>query len=420
MEKKRDLSNLGGILKMNRIQQGITQEEMSLGICTPSYLSRIENSNVTADLEIYELLFQKLNIDLSAKQQESENINEKLEALYTELLMNKKPDEATLEVLEAFENPFLESEFHLKRGLVLGRYLIYLGKYEEAKIKINAIGKTIKATNSRNYFLFINIAILLSYLTNEYQHSYGVVQTTIDNSDFFKYDSDFEVACYYFNAALVASKLYKYQNSIDYCTLALDYFENLYKPSLDFKCHLLLGIARNNLYHFTAAEEHYLICNNILENIQEAKNSNNFNMLYTNLGYCKECQEDFEQAIVYYLKAIDYEADAEVYINLVRCNFKVGKFNEAVKYLKVIQKFETLTIKIQHQVNIFSILLAEDSSSRLTELTKIDKDAMKYFENKKLYVWGEFYAKILANFYKEMYMYKKSSHYFEKALKFQK
>ncbi|MEK4426465.1 helix-turn-helix transcriptional regulator [Solibacillus sp. FSL K6-1523] len=418
MELKLDLTNIGCTIKLYRNQQGITQEELSLGICTPSYLSRIENSNIVANLEIYELLFQKLNLDFSAKKQEYEIVNAILESFYTDLLLNNKFNESSLEVLKGQNPLFFERNLNLKRELVLCKYLITLRKYDDAKKQLNAISKTIKTANSRNNFLYSNIAILLFYLTNEYQKAFDMIERMEKNDRFFKDGSKFEIACFHFNAALVAIKLYKYQKCIDSCSLALAYFKILYKPSLDFKCHMMLGIAKNRICQFTLAEEHYFICNNILENIEEVRSLENFNLLYSNLGYCKECQGDFKQAIVYYLKAIDYQEDVEIYINLLICHFKIGNFNESIKYLKIIRNWGDTDSKIQHQVEIFSILLTEDHSMKLSELAQLEKSAFKFFEVKKLYVLGGYYARILANYYKDLYMYKESSDYFEKELLF--
>ncbi len=91
MEKKVDLTDMGPIVKMYRIKNGFTQEDLSEGICTPSYLSRIENSHVIADIEIYQLLFQRMNIKFNEFYEESLNIESKLEAIYINLLDKKEP-----------------------------------------------------------------------------------------------------------------------------------------------------------------------------------------------------------------------------------------------------------------------------------------------------------------------------------------
>jgi len=59
-------SKLSQLLKRKRIESGMTLEEVSDGVCSTSYLSKIENCLVDVDDQYYQLLFEKLNIEYSA------------------------------------------------------------------------------------------------------------------------------------------------------------------------------------------------------------------------------------------------------------------------------------------------------------------------------------------------------------------
>lgn len=54
---------VGQVVKKERVQSRITQEELSDGICTPSYLSRLENGQVNPSPEIVRLLLERLGKD---------------------------------------------------------------------------------------------------------------------------------------------------------------------------------------------------------------------------------------------------------------------------------------------------------------------------------------------------------------------
>lgn len=54
---------VGQVVKKERVQSRITQEELSDGICTPSYLSRLENGQVNPSPEIVKLLLERLGKD---------------------------------------------------------------------------------------------------------------------------------------------------------------------------------------------------------------------------------------------------------------------------------------------------------------------------------------------------------------------
>ena len=70
IERKRKYATL---LKRKRVENKYTLEDVSTGICTVSYLSRIENSLVDVDESYFISLFKKFNIDFNLLKEEKEN-----------------------------------------------------------------------------------------------------------------------------------------------------------------------------------------------------------------------------------------------------------------------------------------------------------------------------------------------------------
>ena len=64
------MNKYGHIIKFERIRQNLKQVQLSEGICTPSYLSRIENNSIAPTDEILFELFKRLNMRFPG---ESEN-----------------------------------------------------------------------------------------------------------------------------------------------------------------------------------------------------------------------------------------------------------------------------------------------------------------------------------------------------------
>ncbi len=54
---------LGILIKQERLTKGLSQAQLCKNICTASYLSKIENENAICDDEIYDRLFEALNIN---------------------------------------------------------------------------------------------------------------------------------------------------------------------------------------------------------------------------------------------------------------------------------------------------------------------------------------------------------------------
>ena len=52
---------IGDIIKYTRLSKGMTQEELSDGICTTESLSRMENGHITPKREVYMALMMKMD-----------------------------------------------------------------------------------------------------------------------------------------------------------------------------------------------------------------------------------------------------------------------------------------------------------------------------------------------------------------------
>ena len=56
-------NNLAKFMKRRRIEQHRTLEDVSRGVCSPSYLSKIENCQVEVDEYYFQSLFEKLDLE---------------------------------------------------------------------------------------------------------------------------------------------------------------------------------------------------------------------------------------------------------------------------------------------------------------------------------------------------------------------
>lgn len=56
------MKEIGKIIKLERKKLGITQRKLCVGICSNSYLSKIENEKIIADNKTIDLLLNRLGI----------------------------------------------------------------------------------------------------------------------------------------------------------------------------------------------------------------------------------------------------------------------------------------------------------------------------------------------------------------------
>ncbi|MEC0282809.1 helix-turn-helix domain-containing protein [Terribacillus saccharophilus] len=68
---------IGPLIKLHRIKQSMTQEDLAAGIVSESYLSKIENQKTDASPEVIALLCERLGIQLNAENEDM--IKEKAE-----------------------------------------------------------------------------------------------------------------------------------------------------------------------------------------------------------------------------------------------------------------------------------------------------------------------------------------------------
>src|SRR5699024_2000500 len=71
---------IGALIKMTRINKGMTQEELGEGIASMSYLSKIENEHVTASSEAINMHCTRLGIQLNKRNDET--IDQTLQTWY--------------------------------------------------------------------------------------------------------------------------------------------------------------------------------------------------------------------------------------------------------------------------------------------------------------------------------------------------
>lgn len=75
----------GILLRLERLKQGKGQREVCLGLCVPSYLSKIEHGTVLADAQLVRRLFERLSIQCETDAQKLERAGQLVEAYYQAL-----------------------------------------------------------------------------------------------------------------------------------------------------------------------------------------------------------------------------------------------------------------------------------------------------------------------------------------------
>ncbi|MDR7317018.1 helix-turn-helix transcriptional regulator [Brevibacillus nitrificans] len=303
---------LGEIIFFYRNKHGITQEELASGICSISYLSKLENGKIHPNKDIIRDLFNKLGLSLEDIVEEEKQLISLLEEL-KELILSRRADLATqkkkeIEMLIANKmvNPtVLRSNFILEIGFQL------LTKNVQRATEVHSTVEVfVKYLTIEQKYLYHKYTGLLYYESNDMVRCLEELLVGLDigeNNHIIRPDL-------YYQLALAYSRLYQVPICVYYAEKALTLFDQASDYIRSTECKILLGINHNRLSNFQKAESYLR---------SALKFANSYGtphlscIVLHNLGFLYSARGDRKIAINYYLESLKIrnESDVNRYLN---------------------------------------------------------------------------------------------------------
>lgn len=168
-------NSLAKFLKRRRNELNRTLEDVSRGICSPSYLSKIENCQVEVDSYYYESLFEKLDLKY-------ENfIKERQVSFFPKIMKYYLLEKYELleEKLKEMVNGSLYCETELELVVLLNN--IVSKNYDEAENLIEKIEKVRNTLTKEELYIFSFLITLFLYKTNQTIDALEQVKVLIHN-----------------------------------------------------------------------------------------------------------------------------------------------------------------------------------------------------------------------------------------------
>ena len=186
---------IGQTIKFFRQLNNMNQDTLAVGICTTSYLSRIENDLVEPNETVYRMLFEKLQLDFTAYVEEDRHQEELLEQIYEKLLSNEKINEEELEQLRLFYEQRTSPSLQVQVDLVYCRYLLSQDNIDEAASILASLDDLLSPSGSREWQLFVAVKTYYELMIGNYD---GILNREFQsNSKFYlSTSSTFEQANY--------------------------------------------------------------------------------------------------------------------------------------------------------------------------------------------------------------------------------
>ncbi|MGM8216038.1 tetratricopeptide repeat protein [Bacillaceae bacterium W0354] len=351
--------NLGAMIQYYRTKKGLTQKELANGICSVSYLSKIENGSIETKQDIIQMLFDRLDVNyIEITSYDTQTINEKILSLYKRITENNlKAAKNILTDLKRIITPFHQKESQNLFELIHLYYLIENKNSDEVERRIqNVIDLKDYFTGEHTYYYHKIIGVYYNFraypsMAIDYFYKAKAILEKLSIKD----------PELYYLLAISYTRMQQPAHSIYYCQIALEQFTNdlLYARVTD--CYNLLGINYMQLgvYDIAKSYFHQILNSRPMGDVIRIKVRS-----YHNLGLVYYEQGDYDQALHYINKALDFDYVAydKVQTHFVKANIYYFKrdLERAKKYLKIGEqelsktkslKFQNKFYILRHQIN---------------------------------------------------------------------
>ena len=307
------LIEIGSFIKLQRTKQEMTLNELSEGIVSVSYLSKIENQKTQASPDIIQLLCNRLGIENDNSQEEQ--IKEKCNRWYSMLFeVNNKEEIITTykEIQEMLDknlsNSLLMFEIHKIR------YYLIMENFDEALKKINELSEIASTFDSLQQFYWFKFKGNYYSTASDFQQAlqmYKLAEEKINRIDI----TEDEIADLQYTISVTHSKLRNTLESIDYANRSLEIFMKQYNFQRCAQCHIILGISYRRIKMHERAIKNY----NLAKHLGELnKDKQIIQLTNLNLGYLYSVIGETKEAISFYEKvANDEDVNLEERLNAI-------------------------------------------------------------------------------------------------------
>ncbi|WP_026677444.1 helix-turn-helix transcriptional regulator [Fictibacillus gelatini] len=406
---------VGQRIRYYRKVKGLTLEELSQGICSVSYLSKIEKAGAKSSDEVIIQLCERLGI--SPEEADNKEILDMLNE-WNMMMVDRKFDQAKQflknveEKMEGITNP----ELLLRFDLFYLRYLLSEEDLESCKNVIKKIEMLKDILTDELKFYYFLILGQYNYYIEDFKASLDLYLKAEELLKSLQLPN-VEVAVLYYYIALTYSRLTYIMDVLNYTYKALDIFDKEYNYSRSADCHVLLGIGNRRIHNYSQAEYHYKQALKVAESF---KDEFLCGVIYHNLGYIFSCLNDSKKAIENYKTSLVYKENQpnktkyRTYYLIANELWKIGDKKQALEWLsKIKNDIKNADSELYYLYKVLEYQINDTKGIKFENL--LSKKSIPYFEKMNFWQYMAEHSEILANYYYEISQYKKASYYYRLA-----
>lgn len=418
-------NNYGNLIKVERLRRNMKQSVLARGICSISYLSKIENNQTIPSEEVLELLFRKLDLDIplyvTVTEAEIDKIKVEISRLMKEAVLSRDLNESAdnLKKIERYKKDhriYKHKPLYILMLLVLARFDFMPGGKQGYLTELEWLQDQF---TSEDRIRFNILKALKSFSLNDKDTALDLMQQVREDLDT-TYLEDWEIADINYIIGGMYYKYTDYLQTIEHVNRALSYFKDNFYVERVIECHLIIGLAFKRRKRFNEALANY---QKAIKAAGATDLKGYYGMLYNNTGEIYSLQGNRELALEYFLKGLEYKVESKSkllsILSLIEEYSIRGSSQEVLSWVekgeKIIQE-EGENDNLSEFIYHFGVFRNKYTHGNSKELIESLKKAVQYFESSDDYHYTNKYALWLARELRENGKYKLSTEYYEKSI----
>ncbi|WP_391122238.1 tetratricopeptide repeat protein [Psychrobacillus sp. L3] len=420
------MSSIGYIIRQERLNQKIKQSVLAKGICSTSYLSKIENNSTVASDEVITFLLKRLNLEIGKLSNEEED--KFIEAFYEQykiaiIQRDKEWIRASLNEFFVQKIYFLKLTNFYTYNLYMFRLMLILNEKKEIlQSAYDVIIKTEENFDEKQRFLSnLNTGIYF-YLNGDYYKALSRLERSLKFVNNVS-NEEWEVADFHNVLSLIYFKCNEFFNTINYASKSLMYYKDnlLFERAID--SYIVVGMAHKKMRRYEEANKNYNLAKKL---VIDYKVVNYEGVVYQNIGSLHAIQESHDKAIEYYklsLKSKEENFNAEgcliTILSIIKEYSKQTNYVEVLRWCK--KGFEAMEdIKNKYHTEYHSyychLEIYRALHSSTDEFEVVLKKGINHFEMVHDDRHVQKYSILLANYYYKQGKFKAADLYYQKSI----
>lgn len=414
------MNNFGHVIKLERIRRKMKQITLAQGICTPSYLSKIENNSIVPSQEVVDLLLNRLDLAINQnKNLDDESYLKHIREIYFNAVMNKDREQTAKALKDINNEQYLfkdSSNFYTYQLMVLRLTLIVQDVSNDTSELIMALSELSGNFNDYQMFLFNSCLGSFYYFQHDFSNSLASFEKAYKAHQNSFSVEDWETADFYYMLSIIYIQHQRVVICTEFIQKALTYFKDNFFYIRAIECYLVLTVAQKTSFKLDEALETLQLAKRIAIqlNLEE-----HFTVIYHNLGSIMSLQGKSEEAIEHYIESMTLSDRTE--IKLISILSIVQEYSKQSNTLKAVEWAKT-GVKLFNENNEDSLIrfplhfeIYISKYSNYLDFEKIVLKAIQYFKDAKDYLYTYKYYIFLAEYFNGINKYKNAAKYYTAA-----